>query len=521
MTFTPELIAQAQAIYARENDTPDGFEQFFELMHGTPLRPGAKAWVEKAYEAHAQKKGFANEVHREGSKTTIFGKFFLLFRIGHEPEKANMIIRINGNKANETTNAVATIIEHDPKWKIAFPHVEPDKEKGWGANGYYVKRTDISYNEWVSIRTREDDYPTFVGHGWNSGSIVGSRVSGVLLVDDIHDTQNVKSEADLSSIKDLVTEVLEYTIKDGAWEIWNYTPYAFNDIYQFIKSTGEYVHNLAPVMVPAEEGDAGAEMWPEDERVPLSGNYWKLSWPEYWGFERLAKKYKKTGQIKFARQMLLDLEAMKGNKLRQEWLHYYDSTKVDPSWPVFMGIDYASVSDKSKIQKRDYFALSVYRGIPGGGIILMGGLRAHLTKTEGLKAIASHSAIFPTLQLIGVESLGKGEEFYNDALLMRDIQGRPYPLMQVKHGKKSKGERFEDWLAPRFESGRIWISDAPDPFLAEFENEWLLWDKAQHDDCLDAAYMGAVAAEGQLYDKSRTFRSREKKPNPLFGFGRR
>jgi len=495
----------ALATLARENDTPEGFAAFFRLMHNTKLRPGGYEWVEQAYEAHAEEKGFANRVHREGSKTTIFSKFFCAFRIGHEPEKTNMVIRINGTKADETTSAVATIIESNPKWGLVFPNVVPDIKKGWGANGYYVKRTDMTYEDWIALRTETDDYPTLVGYGWNSGSIVGSRISGVCLVDDIHDTQNVKSEKDMASIKDLVTENLEYTIKQGAWEIWNYTPYAFNDIYAFIETTGEYVLNNAPVMSAAKEGDPGATFWPEDEFVPLSGKWWKLAWPGYWDYKRLTKKYKKTGQIKFARQMLLDLEAMRGNTLKAEWIRYFPADQIDPAWPSFFGIDYASTRDKLKLKTRDYFAMAFGKVLPGGGLIVTGGLRAHLTKAEALKAMASH-ANMQRPQLIGVESIGKGEEFYTDALMLKDIHDGVYPLFEIKsHGRKSKGERLEDWLAPRVQSGRIMFSNAPDEFLTNFENEWLLYPNAQHDDCLDAVYMLSKTAEGHLYDKTRNY----------------
>ena len=498
-----KILEDALALVARINDTPDGFAAYFELMHGKKLRPGAFEWVELAYQALVENKGFLNEVHREGAKTETFAKHFLSFRIGHEPEKTNLIIRINGEKADQTTSTVSSIIEFNEKWKKVFPHIVPDKTKGWGAKGYFVKRMDIEYADWINIRTMGDDYPTFVGYGWDSGSIVGSRVSGICLIDDIVDTKTVKSEADMQAIENLVKEVLTLTIKRGAWEIWNFTPYAFNDIYQDRKATGNYIHNLSPVMTLAKEGDEGATFWPEDEYVPLSGSWWVLAWPAEWDFERLAKKYKDIGQVRFARQMLLDLTAMSGNTLRGEWIRYFPADKIDLSWPVFLGIDYASVSDKLKTAKRDYFTLSIFRGMPGGGIVIVGGLRAHLTKKEGLDALARYSDQHNTLQLVGVESLGKGEEFYNDALLLRDIQGGIYPLMKIQHGRKSKGERFEDWLAPRFESGRIWVTNAPDPFITEFINEWLLWPNAQHDDCLDAVYMGAVAAEGNLYDRTR------------------
>ena len=46
------------------------------------------------------------------------------------------------------------------------------------------------------------------------------------------------------------------------------------------------------------------------------------------------------------------------------------------------------------------------------------------------------------------------------------------------------------------------MSNAETPFLREFKNEWLLYPNAQHDDCLDAVYMAALAAEGFMPSKA-------------------
>ena len=138
------------------------------------------------------------------------------------------------------------------------------------------------------------------------------------------------------------------------------------------------------------------------------------------------------------------------------------------------------------------------RGIPGGGLVLVDGYRGHLSQGEALQKVQSLAAMYPTLQLIGVENIGKGEEFYNDLVLLDDVYGKPLPLIPVKHGRRSKGDRFEDWLAPRFQMSRIWVSDTPTPFVNEFRNEWLTWPNAAHDDCIDGVYMAAVAGEGAM-----------------------
>lgn len=508
----------ALVLMAQIKDDPESFAAFFELMHGSPLHSEGKKWIKNAYAAHAAGKGLAQKCHRESGKTTVFSKFFLAYRIGKEPHRVNAVVRINDDKAGETTAAVAHIIEYDQNWKLVFPHVVPDPGRGWGANGYFVKRTDLEQAEWDQIITQSPDGPSFAGYGWKSGSIIGSRYDGLLIVDDIHDEDNTSSDRQLKAVHKFYTDTLQYCIMQGAWEIWNYTPWVLNDVYAFIESTGEYLVSESPVMLKAAAGEEGALFWEPEPFVPLSGGWWKLYWPDVWGFDRIAKMYRRTGAIGFARMMLLDLEATKGINLKKEWLHEYPANEIGHSWPVVLGVDYASTADKLRNKDRDYFTLAIKRVIPGGGMVLVDGYRGHLSKGEALQKVQSIAAIYPTLAMIGVENIGKGEEFYNDLVFLDDIYGNPLPLMSVSHGRKSKGERFENWLAPKYQMGRLWITDTPTPFVHEFINEWLTWPNSRNDDCLDADYMATVAGEGYLPSTAersgRTGRNKTKEKNP-------
>ena len=506
-----------------QEDSPRGFRAYFRLMHTIPLHSAGKKWIDMAYEAHAQGKGFLDKAHRESAKTTVFSKFFFSFRIGHEPAKCNMIIRINDEKANDTTQEVAQIIEHNNRWKMVFPHVVPDKKKGWGARGYEVMRDDIPYSKWSEIKTEMPPDPTFVGYGWEAGSVIGSRVNGILIVDDIHDRKNTSSNRQLQSVKDFYTDTLNQVMMSGSWQVWNYTPWTTDDLYAYVENTDTYILCETPLLEPVDKSHPEAELWPKHENVPMSGHYYKRYWPEVWPWERITNKYQESGEIGFARMYLLDLERTKGVVLKESWLHKYPADEIDRSWPVYMGVDYASTTDRLKNKDRDYFALAVARARPGGGIVIVDGLRAKLTKGSAIKQVSAYANTYPTLQLIGVESLGKGEEFYNDLLFSYDMTGNILPLMEIKHGNRSKGERFENWLAPRFEAGRIWISNVENPFLRAFKNEWMSWNgdaKGAQDDALDAVYMCAVAAEGELPSRAQRTGGYDRTPveNPFNAF---
>ena len=128
-----------------------------------------------------------------------------------------------------------------------------------------------------------------------------------------------------------------------------------------------------------------------------------------------------------------------------------------------------------------------------------------------------------------VEAIGKGEEFYNDAMVLKDMSGKYYPLSKIEsHGKSSKAERFEDYLAPRFASSRIWVatktkdtkkrvSEEDEAFISEFENEWLSFPNGRYDDVIDAVYMMAVAGEGFTPTKAERSFKRKVEKNPFIG----
>lgn len=500
--------------------SPKGYRAFFELLHAVPMHKEGEKWVDAMFEAHEKKLGLLAEVHREGAKTTIFSKFFLAFFIGHHPDLSNMVVRINDDKANETTQAVAQIIEYDPNWKLVFPHVVPDKEKGWGAGGYEVKRTDVSSKEWAKIKTKGLPDPSFVGYGWKSGSIIGSRINGVALVDDIHDEENTSSSRQLERVKKWFTDTFAPCIMEIAWEIWNFTPWLDNDLYAYLKATGAYHCIKTPLLVKVDEKDPRRSKWPKDERIPMSDQFYYRYWPEAWNWDRVTKKYLQSGAIGFARMYMLDLEATKGINLKAEWLHKYPTQDIDPSWPVYFGIDYASTVDKLRGKDRDYFAMAIARGLPGGGLVIVDGIRKHLSRAEAIQTVLAYMGMYPSLQQIGVEKIGAGKEFYNDLVLANDIGGRVPPLVPITHGRTSKGERFENWLAPRCQAARIRFSNVENEFLRHFYDEWLTWPNGRHDDCIDSVFMVAIAGEGDLVARPREYKKfkREETENPFHSF---
>ncbi|MBT3239381.1 MAG: hypothetical protein HON98_02635 [Chloroflexi bacterium] len=332
-----------------------------------------------------------------------------------------------------------------------------------------------------------------LGLGYRSGAIIGKHPSGLLFLDDIHDEQNTRSARELALVEKIVTGTILPTCTPDTQQVIIGTPWVENDVLGYLKSTGEYLSVKTPIL---REEDA--------IKIPV--------WPDRFGLEEIERQRKLAGEVEFSRMYLLDLKAVSGVFLRREWLQKFPVEKIDPQWPVVMGVDYASAADGLVAGKRDYFAVAIGRALPGGaGMVLTDGFRGRVSQGEAEEILKKLAGIYPSIQIIGVEAVGKGEEFFH--LMLRRSR---LPIRAVQPGGKSKGIRFERGMAPLFEFGRVWLSDLETPFIRAFEEEWVKWPQGEHDDCLDAVYWMLYVGVPHLLGGNRE-RKNTKKVNPFIG----
>ncbi len=495
-----ELRAFAQlcrAGIARTSDSPTGFDHFYRLIFDRPLPPHARAeWIEPLYAAQATGKGLVIEAFRGSTKTTSVTIAFVAFRIGQQPQKSNLLIQVGDDIAKDNAQQIADLIAHNPGWKLVFPSVLPDRKVGWGRDGYEVLYTDLDYAEWRAQCAREKGKdPTFIGLGYKSRAIIGKHPTGILVVDDIHDENNTRSAAELETVIKIVTGTLMPTLTPESWKVFIGTPWALDDVLAYIKSTGEFNNAKTPILRDID-----------NESVP--------TWPERFSWAEIEKQRALAGEVEFARMFLLDLEAASGVHLKAEWLHKYPYAQIDPSWPVVMGVDYASAADQTASNKRDYCAIAIGCVLPGGGGgVLVDGFRGKVSQGAAEEQLKQLTARYPTTQMIGVEAVGKGEEFYH--LMLRRSR---LPVTPCHTGGKSKGLRFERGMAPLFQSSRAFIADIQTPFLKAFQDEWVRWPHAPHDDTLDAVYWMLYTARTHLLGSSE--KPKDTRSNPFGSLAR-
>ncbi len=400
--------------------TMDGFKVFYILCTGRALPPTGHRMIEGIYEALDQGlKDVAIEAFRGSTKSTTVN-VWLAYQLGLRPDKEVMVIRVQDPAASEATSFISLIIQHNPVFKAAFPYVEPDPARGWGEKGYWVKRTDMDYAEWVRLT---GDTPSLLGAGYKSGIIIGKHPRGVLIIDDIHNSQNTRSVRELNAVKEIYAKDIRNIRTPDTVQVMVFTPWVPDDLYDTWKR-GEKVKH---VFIPATIGGR----WPGEP-----------TWPEESPLERLEEieKDPTVGPIAFAQMYLCNLEAKKGQVLPGEYLGGFPAHEIDPTWRTVMGVDYASIQSEQDKRGRDFFNLCIAKIHPvSGALIVFDGVHDKLSQVEAEQtAISMIEKYNRTFFRMGVEQIGKGEEFYN-LMVRKYARG----IMGYGVGNKPKGYRYE------------------------------------------------------------------------------
>jgi len=526
MVDKEQIYLTALTQLAWEFDIPESFAAFYELVYGVrPPRHVYYEWivpiywahgkiadehVVKIYEAAPEYKhlidelkakypeigdvafGIVIEAFRGSTKSTTLMAFFA-YRIGKEPRRANLLIQVGDDTANDTTQQVADIIENNPGFKAVFPYVVPDKDRGWGAGGYEVKRSDMDYSAWRDLNAKRRD-PTLLGLGYKSSSIIGKHPDGVLGVDDILDEKNTASERELATVRRILTGTIFPTITPETWKAFIGTPWVENDVLHYTASTGEFVHIKTPVYRD-------------------NGNGKEYTWEKKFDEKEVERQRNLAGSMEFARMFLLDLTASKNKFFK---FQTFPSSNVRFNWPLVAGVDYAGTMDnllKRKTGDRDNFAIAYVAKLPGGGAVVVDGVLEKCSQAEAEGYVIRGQEMYPNYLNAVVEGDGTGDLFIQT--IMRNPNMKIVPMKTRGKGKKMRFNIMQPWL----ESGQVRISDAETPFLRELRHELDMYPLCKYDDALDALYwalrgMPEVLSK-PVSDELPAWDHKEKKENPF------
>jgi len=373
---------------------------------------------------------------------------------------------------------------------------------------------ELPYADWRRMNSRRND-ASFVAQGYQSG-IPGKRPFW-LLVDDINNEKNTASERQNREVKTILTGTIFPAANKAKITIFIGTPWNEADALHMCIASGEFEHIKVPVY-HTEGEKKGQLVWDTPEVK-----------------KEVERQKNLAGEIEFARMFLLDLSKTKGLVLKKEWIDYFDHSAIRDKWLTYIGIDYTS-TENPRSSRVDYFALAVCKMIPGiNKLVVVDGIRTKLSQAEAETATVSKALEYPALYSIGVEAILSGDEFLK--MLMRsELMQHGIVPMALRGGPytKSKGYRYEKIMAPAFQRKQVLLSDAENPFLRSFVDEWMNWqgdalEKMYNNDALDAVFNCVWMAMpnfarriGDLEEQiTNPMWNKERKTNPFANLGAR
>jgi len=527
-----ELRREELAAKVRDEDSPESFFAFCELLDGEEPPAHTQRQVRKVYEDHERGTGTVNLAFRGSRKTTYFGVKFIAYRVGKEPRKTNVAIGAVDDSPEKVMNSVSVIIESHPEWKRCFPNVQPDKDRGWSVEGYYVKDISIPYTEWVARQVSTVD-PTLVAGGYNSKRINGKHPTGILYIDDIHDINNNSDLQRKDVVKKLTTVILKTVIriadKLSTWVLGIGVPWASDDGYQVMVNAG-YGLILTPAMKKSFEGEPGAVYI--DGYNPVKDvvyeeikGWWVLTWPENFGPQAVMEE-RSFGKSEFWQMIMLDIAMAAAGRL----LYYgYPADMIDWSLPVQGGCDPTNDDETlTSTLDRSYFTLAYVAKLPGHGAVVIDGVLEQCSQLQAENYILTAQTKFLNWLSTAVENVGGGKGFIQTLRRNSKIRVVPSGLKDITDAKiRSKKDRLSK-NSSFFENMDIRISDANTPFLnalrRAFDHFYDLSEKDYAFDAWDAVFhamrqMPDAFKKPEDEDQRRQREQRKRSMNPLAGIG--
>lgn len=468
----------ALRIIAGGGDKLENYLAYHELVHGAPLPNHVLPAVQNRFEAHERGEMFLWLGFRGVLKTTTILTIDS-FLIGHHPEGTGIITGASDDNAVTNAKFIANIMDLHPEFKLVFPSVVVDKARGWGADGYWVRRThdtdgrEISEGEWRARQSKVVD-PTFLGGGYKSAKVNGRHPSLFLTVDDLHDIDTSASSVEREYIKLVFfTQILKTVIRreDKLLTQVDVTgvPFAKDDSYAQLRVMGGVTVYVQPVMRAAAEGAEGAVYLDGvNEKTGITYDdivgWWFLTWAQNFGAQSIINA-RSEGKAGFWQMFMLDIHAAKTGGLTY---YLYDHTKIGYDLPTVGGADPSGIDPDTEVggQKRSSFALCYLCKLQHGGAVVKDGVLKPLGIVKAKDAILQAQTMFRNWETTGVEDVGVGKVFMQYLRTDSRVQFVASNLKSLGDAKiRDKKLRFLNELHPWIESGVIRISDENTPFL--------------------------------------------------------
>lgn len=233
-------------------------------------------------------------------------------------------------------------------------------------------------------------------------------------------------------------------------------------------------------------------------------------WPEHWPMEKLAKKWRAVTSGPFGAGYQNDPNALSGNALERDWLHFYDPEDLEAHrrlLGVKRGTQHAGADPTRGGSGRDpdYFATILAERLENR-VYFLDFFNLRLSISEQAQYLEDWITVRGGIQTGVIEDTSEKGYVWNDLQQVNGGSGTCYPwVVEKAQGKNAVGAKELRYLAmsPRFKNAQILIPGrrTPEGWLVDprwdiFVQEWCSFPSG-HDDLLDAAFWCAFACFGK------------------------
>lgn len=449
--------------HARENP-------YFFIWYISGLKPALhhEIWLKAMYDPMLL---FLNIVAARDSAKSTISVYALVWLLCKYPFLTFGIIAVSSVIARDRLSMIRSLFTENSRFQNVFPEIQIDKQRPDTQDEFSIwseadpEGYPQDYTAWrtrVTLgKSQLTKNPSLFAAGNGGRGVIGRRISGILLLDDMVDETFLSIDAQNKMMR-YINQTLVPCITEGG-RLWNIgTRWMLDDIYEQLGKNPEWHTITIPAILQDKAGR----------------NY--SYWPEYWPLPKLEKKrLTMNDDMLFRIMYLCDPTAVTASLFTREQLAR-DLPEILPEFKqVYLTTDFA-ITMKAKSDWNVLFLVGVDAA---QNVYLLDGLRFKDDGTDTPNQIIYLAqiaiSVYGRLDGILFEQVGFQIIFKN----LIEAQRPDLILIGVppKGDKMHRAKPVSYWAM----KGRLFINQKL-LFLQQLQSEWLNFPMHKHDDTLDA-----------------------------------
>jgi predicted phage terminase large subunit-like protein len=434
---------------------------FIHYVTGQEPAKHMRMWLANIF--HPERKRINIIAPRESAKsTTMIGA--MAYYIGRFPLSTNAIISVSSKQAEERMRAIKALVVDNPRYHNVFPRINVDNHFPITQTEFTVWSSQNTYNNWRRAVSKYGNpmKATLTIAGRGGSAIIGSRYSGLVLLDDIIDDKDLTPAAQ-DAVLQYIMQTLEPCVKEEGKIISICTRWMLGDVPESLKNNPEW-HTI----------EIRATLYDQN------GNPHSY-WPEYWPLEKLAAKRRKMDDDALYKIMYeCDPTAL----AKALFLRHELKRDLPPKLPQLTGI-YISTDWAASLKTAADFTVFQVFGIDADNNVYMFDMKRLKTDfpsaVQALVAFSRETADkYGRLDGILVENVGFQASI--EPTIRSTDHSLPVISVVPKGDKLHRAGVVSDWVRREKYFINQSISD-----LDYMIGEWMNFGAHPHDDTLDAA----------------------------------